>query len=238
MTVNGNISIKCIIPPTYDDDDSDDGDDVEMEEGGGNLDVELKITSKDVEANDIYAKEHLYIPHPTTLAKTDIVELLKGYDSRITNNATNIAANTTNIAANKTEIDNLKTTVANHTTAISNNTTNIQNNADEIEKLKKSVSDINGDIEGIDLTEINNTLQQIKQELKIARYGNYQHPVVLLAGKIRKYSYDKASNTYHFEGCKSELITDLTITTDGGTMFVTPTYAENTAPYINAIHVT
>ena len=27
MTVNGNISIKCIIPPSYEDDDSDDGDD-------------------------------------------------------------------------------------------------------------------------------------------------------------------------------------------------------------------
>lgn len=103
-----------------------------METGGGNLTVELKITSNEVEANDIYAKQHLYIPHPTTKAKTDIVELLKGYDTRITNNSTNIAANKTEIDALKNRVTtvegnvtNLTTTVNNHTTAINNNTTNI-----------------------------------------------------------------------------------------------------------------
>ena len=103
-----------------------------METGGGNLNVELKITSNEVEANDIYAKQHLYIPHPTTKAKTDIVELLKGYDTRITNNSNNIAANKTEIDALKNRVTtvegnvtNLTTTVNNHTTAITNNTTNI-----------------------------------------------------------------------------------------------------------------
>lgn len=245
MTINGNVSINCITPPSYEDDDSDDGEDEVSEEGGGNLDVELKITSKDVESKNIYATEHLYIPHPSTKAKTDIVELLKGYDSRITNNTTNIAANKTEIDALKgrvstaeTNITNLTTTVNNHTTAINNNTTNIQANADEIEKLKETVSDISGDIAGIDLAEITNTLKSMQNELKVLKYGNYQHPVVLLAGKIRKYSYASASNTFSFRGCKSELITNVGISVDGGTMSITPTYAENTTCYVNAIHVT
>lgn len=245
MVVNGNVTIQAIVPPTYEGGDDGDGEDEEVETGGGNLTVELKITSNEVEANDIYAKQHLYIPHPTTKAKTDIVELLKGYDTRITNNSTNIASNKTEIDALKgrvstaeTNITNLTSKVNNNTTAITNNTTNIQANADEIEKLKYQVSNISGDIEGIDLTEINNTLQSIMQELKICKYGNYQHPVVLLAGKIRKYSYASATGLFTFEGCKSELITDLAITADGGTLYVTPTFADNTSVYINAIHVT
>lgn len=203
MTVNGNISIKCIIPPSYEDDDSDDGEDEELEEGGGNLDVELKITSKDVEAKNIYATEHLYIPHPSTKAKTDIVELLKGYDTRITNN-----------------------------------TTNIQNNADEIDKLKKSVSEINGDLEGLDLSEITNTINEMQNQMEILRYGNYVNPVILLSGKIRKYSYSSASSSFTFDGQKSDRITNLEISADGGTLYVTPTFMDGMSIYISAIHVT
>lgn len=245
MIVNGNVTIQAIVPPTYDDEDGSDGDDIAEETGGGNLTVELKITSNEVEANDIYAKQHLYIPHPTTKAKTDIVELLKGYDTRITNNSTNIAANKTEIDALKgrvstaeTNITNLTSKVNSNTTAITNNTTNIQVNADEIEKLKNQVSNISGDIEGIDLTQITNTLKSMQEELKVLRYGNYQHPVVLLAGKIHKYSYANANGLFNFSGCKSELITDLAISADGGTLTITPTFADNTSVYINAIHVT
>lgn len=245
MVVNGNITIQAIVPPTYEEDDDSDGEDEEEETGGGNLTVELKITSNEVEANDIYAKQHLYIPHPTTKAKTDIVELLKGYDTRITNNSANIAANKTEIDALKgrvstaeTNITNLTSKVNNNTTAITNNTTNIQANADEIEKLKNQVSSISGDIEGIDLSEITNTLKSIQEELKVCKYGNYQHPVVLLAGKVRKYSYASATSLFTFEGCKSELITNLAISADGGTLSITPTFADNTSVYINAIHVT
>lgn len=245
MVVNGNVTIQAIVPPTYDDEDGSDGDDIAEETGGGNLTVELKITSNEVEANDIYAKQHLYIPHPTTKAKTDIVELLKGYDTRITNNTTNIAANKTEIDALKgrvstaeTNITNLTSKVNNNTTAITNNTTNIQANADEIEKLKNQVSNISGDIESIDLSEITNTLKSIQEELKVCKYGNYQHPVVLLAGKIHKYSYANANGLFNFSGCKSELITNLAISADGGTLTITPTFADNTSVYINAIHVT
>lgn len=245
MVVNGNVTIQTIVPPTYEGDDDGDGEDEEVETGGGNLTVQLKITSNEVEANDIYAKQHLYIPHPTTKAKTDIVELLKGYDTRITNNTTNIIANKTEIYALKgrvstaeTNITNLTSKVNNNTTAITNNTSNIQANAAEIEKLKQSVSEINGDIEGMDLSEITNTLKSMQNELKVLKYGNYQHPIVLLAGKIRKYSYASATNSFTFEGCKSELITNLTINVDGGILYVTPTFADNTTAYINAIHVT
>lgn len=240
MVVNGNINIQAIVPPSYEGEGEDDGDgeDVEVETGGGNLNVELKITANEVEANDINAKQHLYIPHPTTKVKTDIVELLKGYDSRITNNTTNIASNKGEIDALKGRVTTAETKITNLTTVVNNNTTNIQTNADEIQKLKDTVSDIGGDLAGIDLTEINNTLQSIKQELKIARYGNYQHPIILLSGKISKYSYANANGLYNFSGCKSELITSLSISTDGGTMYLTPTFADNTSVYINAIHVT
>lgn len=245
MIVNGNVDIKCITPPSYDADDSDDGEDEVYEEGGGNLNVELKVTSNEVESNEIYAKKTLYIPHPTTKAKTDIVELLKGYDTRISNNTTNISSNKTEIdnlkgkvSTNTTNISNLSTTVNNHTTAITNNTTNIQNNADEIEKLKDAIDGIGTDIGNIDLSEITTTLQSLQNEVKQLKYGSYNHPVVLIAGKICKYSYASSSNTFHFDGLKSDLITDLAISVDGGTMTLTPTYAANTNSFIQSIHVT
>ena len=238
MTVNGDINIKCITPPSYEDDDSDDGEDEDREEGGGNLNVELKVTANEVEANEIYAKKTLYIPHPSTKAKTDIVELLKGYDSRITNNKTEIDALKGRVTTAESNITNIDARVSSNTTNIANNTTNIQTNSDEIEKLKDSINSISTDLGNIDLSEINNTLQSLKQELKIARYGNYSHPVVLLSGKIRKYSYANTTSTYHFEGCKSELFTDVAISTDGGTMYVTPTKADNTSLNVCAIHVT
>ncbi len=244
MFVNGSIYLK---KADYSDEDGDDEDDkeaadkeymLEDDDEGGNIYADGKVKANEVEANDIYAKQHLYIPHPTTKVKTDIIELLKGYDTRISNNTTNIASNKTEIDALKGRVDTAETNITNLTTKVTNNTTNIQTNADEIEKLKKSVSDIGGDLAGIDLTTINNTLQSLQQELKVVKYGNYQHPIVLLSGKIKKYSYASASNTFTFDGCKSELITNLTISADGGTLSVTPTFADNTSVYINAIHVT
>lgn len=141
MVVNGNVTIKAIIPPSYDADD-DDGEDEYYEEGGGNLDVELKITAKEVEANNIYAKEHLYIPHPTTKAKTDIVELLKGYDSRISTNSTNIQTNKNNIQTNKDDITALKNRVSTAEGKISTNTTNITNLTTQVNNLERDVDGI------------------------------------------------------------------------------------------------
>ena len=146
MTVNGNISIKCIIPPSYEDDDSDDGEDEELEEGGGNLDVELKITANEVEAKDIYATRHLFINYPnhpehSASNKKCIGEILSGIESNVKANAdniktnqTNIKTNTDNIKANKDEIDKLKDRV-------STNEGKIQTNADEIKKLKSKTDE-------------------------------------------------------------------------------------------------
>lgn len=115
-TVNGNVVIKSIIPPTYEPDDEDsDGEDIEQEEGGGNLDVELDAT----------VGRHLYIsyPHPDHKGEKKCVsELIK-------TNADNIASLTTKVNTNTTNIANLTQTV-------NTNTTNISNNTTEISKLK------------------------------------------------------------------------------------------------------
>ncbi len=111
MTVNGNVTIKAIVPPTYEpDDEDDDGEDIEEETGGGSLDVEVDVT----------VGRHLFInyPHPDHQGEKKCVgELIK-------DNADAITA--------------LTTKVANNTTNITNNATNIQTNADEIAKLKSS----------------------------------------------------------------------------------------------------
>lgn len=116
MTVNGNVTIKAIVPPTYEpDDEGDDGENENEETGGGNLDVELDAT----------VGRHLYInyPHPDHKGEKKCVgELIKG-------NADNIASLTTKVNTNTTNIANLTQTV-------NTNTTNISNNADEISKLK------------------------------------------------------------------------------------------------------
>lgn len=118
QTVNGDVHIRAIIPPTYDPDDPDedvDGEDEEQEEGGGNLDVELDAT----------VGRHLFInyPHPDHQGEKKCVgELIK-------TNADNIASLTTKVNTNTTNIANLTQTV-------NNNTSNISNNADEISKLK------------------------------------------------------------------------------------------------------
>lgn len=243
LFVNGSIYLQGA---DYSDEDGDDDDKegvdkeymLEDDDEGGNIYADGKVKSNEVEANEIYAKKTLYIPHPTTKAKTDIVELLKGYDSRIISNKTEIDALKGRVTTAETNITNLQTTVNNHTTAITNNTTNIQANADEIDKLKDSIDSITTDLGNIDLSSLSTLIQQLQQDMKIVKYGNYQHPIVLLSGTISKYSYTSSTSLWHFSGCKSDLITDLAISVDGGTMYVTPTYADNTSVNINAIHVT
>lgn len=224
MTVNGNISIKCIIPPSYEDDDSDDGDDEVAEEGGGNLDVELKITSKDVEANNIYATEHLYIPHPTTKAKTDIVELLKGYDSRITTNTTNIASNKTEIDALKGRVDTAETNITNLTTTVNNNTTNIQKNADDIADLQDKVA--NGISEDY--------IKQIINQLAISRYGSYYNPIVLVSGRVKKFT---TGTSYYFTGHQSDKIGYISCSHTDGLMTLKFTPYNNAQVHISSVVV-
>ena len=227
MTVNGNISIKCIIPPSYEDDDSDDGEDEVTEEGGGNLDVELKITSKDVEANNIYATEHLYIPHPTTKAKTDIVELLKGYDSRITNNTTNIASNKTEIDALKDRVDTAETNITNLNTTVNNHTTNIQKNADDIADLQDKVA--NGVSEDY--------IKQLIEQLAISRNGSYSNPIILISGRFRRSSVS-GSNFYFFDGQNNNNMYVNTATAENGLLTIKLTSYNNAKIYISSVVVT
>lgn len=128
MTVNGNISIKCIIPPAYEDDDSDDGEDEELEEGGGNLEVELKITSNEIESKDIYATRHLFINYPNHPEhpednKKCVGEIIQTVEK--------------DIKTNKDKIDELEQRVDINADNIDLNEIAIKNNADEIEKLKR-----------------------------------------------------------------------------------------------------
>ena len=227
MTVNGNISIKCIIPPSYEDDDSDDGDDEELEEGGGNLDVELKITSKEVESGNIYATKHLYIPHPTTKAKTDIVELLKGYDSRISTNTTNIASNKTDIDALKGRVDTAETNIANLNTTVNNHTTNIQKNTDDIADLKDKVA--NGISEDY--------IKQIVEQLAISRNGSYSNPIILISGRFRRSSVS-GSNYYFFEGQSNNNMSVNTATAENGLLTIKLTPYNNAKIYVTSVVVT
>ena len=120
MTVNGNISIKCIIPPTYEDDDSDDGEDEELEEGGGNLDVELKITSKEIESSVIYGKS-LYMDYPKSGdKKQNVADLIKANADQISINEANIEFNEIAIKNNADDIVELKKKTAETAQAVSN----------------------------------------------------------------------------------------------------------------------
>lgn len=111
MVVNGNITIKVIEPPTYDDEEDDaDGEDEEEETGGGNLNVEgstiinenlevkKKITANEAEIKNCYVTETPYINYPKENGKkTDIRDLFKDHETKITSNTTAINNNTTEI---------------------------------------------------------------------------------------------------------------------------------------------
>lgn len=221
MTVNGNVTIKSIVPPTYDpDEEGEDGEEIDEETGGGNLDVELTITSNKVEANEIFAKQHLYInyPHPTG-SKQCVNDLIK-------NNADNISSNTT-------KINNLTTTVNNHTsqinnlnTSVSNNTTNISNNTTEINNLKDRLD------AGVGITE-----DRVNEILNNWKYGAYSRPVILLTGKLRKSSVT-SSTTWFFDGIRLDSITNISMSYTGGLMTVSFDAADNFYNWIYSVHAT
>lgn len=149
MIVNGDITIQAINYEWDDEEDDEDGEDVEYDEGGGNLNVELLTTTKDLEVNnDAYIHQHLYINYPSHQEHSDdnkkcIGEILESVEKNIKKNADDIATNKTNIASNLSEINKLKTRVTNNEKAIETNATNIdlneiaiKNNNDEIIDLK------------------------------------------------------------------------------------------------------
>lgn len=124
MLVQGNSYIVDFDSTGYDDIQESDNSAIEVEDNGdvdmfekyrhifgdigGNLYVKNKIlVDGSIETPEIYASKTLYIPHPTTKVKTDIVELLKGYDTRITTNANNITNLTTRVGGAETNITNI-----------------------------------------------------------------------------------------------------------------------------------
>ena len=223
MTVNGNVHIKVIIPPTYDPDETDeneDGEDVEVETGGGNLNVELTITSDKTESNEVYAKNHLYVnyPHPNG-TKQCVVDLIK-------NNADKIAANTTNITNLTATVNNHTTQINNLTTTVNNNTTNITNNTTEIENIKSTLEG------GTGITE-----ERVKEILNNWKYGDYNRPVILANGKIRK-SALTTSTEWFYEGQKLDSISKITLSHKDGLMTMTYTDATNFTNWVYAVHAT
>lgn len=221
MTVNGNVTIKSIVPPTYDpDEEGEDGEEIDEETGGGNLEVQLTITSNKVEANEVFAKNHLYInyPHPTG-SKQCVNDLIK--------------TNFDNISSNTTKINNLTATVNNHTTqinnlntSVSNNTTNISNNTTEINNLKDRLD------AGVGITE-----ERVNEILNNWKYGNYGRPVILATGKIRKSSVT-SSTTWFFDGIRLDSITNISMSYTGGLMTVSFDAANNFTNYIYSVHAT
>lgn len=221
MTVNGNVSIKAIVPPTYDpDEEGGDGEDIEEETGGGNLDVELTITSNKIEANEVFAKQHLYInyPHPNG-AKQCVNDLIK--------------SNADNISSNTTKINNLTATVNNHTTqinnlntSVSNNATNISNNTTEINKLKDRLD------AGVGITE-----DRVNEILNIWKYGNYGRPVILATGKIRKSSIS-GSKYWFWDGTTLDSMYSIQLNWDGGLMTFSFENSNNFTNYIYSVHAT
>lgn len=220
MIVNGNVSINAIVPPTYDPDNEDgDGEDIEEETGGGNLNVELTITSDKTESNEVYAKNHLYVnyPHPNG-AKQCVVDLIK-------NNADKIAANTTNI-------NNLTATVNNHTTQINNLTTTVNNHTTVINEHTEEINNLKEQVDALSSTD---GLDAILNRLK---YGDWENPVCIMAGKIYKTSYGTTTGRWMFSGNKKDCFSFNDITTEKGLMKIEIQPNDGWNIYFDAIHVT
>lgn len=221
MTVNGNVTIKSIVPPTYDpDEEGEDGEEIDEETGGGNLEVELTITSNKIEANEVFAKNHLYInyPHPTG-SKQCVNDLIK-------NNADNISSNTTKINNLTATVNNHTTQINNLNTSVSNNTTNISNNTTEINNLKDRLD------AGVGITE-----DRVNEILNNWKYGAYSRPVILLTGKLRKSSVT-SSTTWFFDGIRLDSITNISMSYTGGLMTVSFDAADNFYNWIYSVHAT
>lgn len=217
-TVNGNVIIKTIIPPTYDPDDEDsDGENEEEETGGGNLDVELDAT----------VGRHLYInyPHPNHQGEKKCVgELIKTNADAISSLNVKVENNTTNIANLTTKVNTNTTNIANLTQTVNNNTTNISNNADEISKLKAG-----------SLTE-EDVLKLIRNN-QPSKLGAYDQPVVLMSGRLRRVTY-YTDKWYDGEMIKLPQIGSVTNSINGGLMTLNFAPIDGYRIHIYGIHCT
>lgn len=145
----------------------------------GNLYVEKKLrVDGDIASPEIYGKT-TYIDYPElNNKKTDIKDLFKDFDGRITSNTTEINNLKTRVTQCEIDIDNLESkviTIEGNITTINNNITNINN---EITEIKNSL----GDVEGSAITE-EQVRNIIKEMLPTARENQ---PVILYSGIISR----------------------------------------------------
>lgn len=218
MIVSGDITVKaCEI---YEDDENHDPD-AEFEdydEGGGNLTVEAKTTTKELEVlENAYIQKHLYINHTHDQHSGEKVCLVG-----------EVEKNTKDIASNLAEITTLKTKV-------STNETNIKNNADDIAELKTKTS-----TNETNITNINNVLlteseivELIKKHVNLN--GDQTHPIVMISGYIKK---DEAYNGYIFYGFKHESISAINCSCTKGLMTLTLVIKDGFSANIGGVNVT
>lgn len=187
---------------------------------GGSLYVENNVKAKGVEANEVFAKNHLYInyPHPTG-SKQCVVDLIKSNADNISSNTTKINNLTTTVNSHTTQINNLNTSV-------SNNATNISNNTTEINKLKDRLDAGDG------ITE-----ERVNEILNNWKYGNYGRPVILATGKIRKSSIS-GSKYWFWDGTTLDSMYSIQLNWDGGLMTFSFENSNNFTNYIYSVHAT
>ena len=158
MTVNGNVTIKAIVPPSYvggGDDDDGDGEVIEEETGGGNLDVAMNIhAGKEVSSESVKASKNVTSPEvygkkvflDRNNIKTNVLDLINDHEARINQN--------------KTDITNLKGRVSSAESRISQNETDIAALRGRVSSAESDISTINNNI-----TTINSDIVDIKTRL-------------------------------------------------------------------------
>lgn len=205
MVVNGNVSIKVIVPPQYDpdegdpEDDDEDGEDIEEETGGGNLDVELKITAKQAEFKEAKYASDYNLPatdNSTKFASTEWVK--KAHKTLTIKDSKNNELGKFNNSEDKTitvknyddEISSLNSRVSTaetNITNISNHQTDqdvmINANVAEILDLKKRTGTNEGDITNIYqmIEDINKDIETVTGEVptKVSQLENDAHYITL-----------------------------------------------------------
>ena len=205
MAINGNVTIKAIVPPTYEDDGDTDGEDIEEETGGGNLDVEVNIhagkevssesvkASKDVTSPEVYGKK-VFLDRNNI--KTNVLDLINDHESRITQNKTNIAALSGRVSSAESRITKNETDIA----ALSGRVSTAESN---ITTINNNITTINGDIDDIKTRldglggggsaggEGGLTESQVNDMIYKAVHYPIATPVVLVTGEIHSINNDK-----------------------------------------------
>lgn len=145
---------------------------------------------------------------------------------------------------------NIVSYVKHRDTSINNNTNKLTNHETRITALEnRPVCDCSARIgaveddlaqlrEDISTGVISDDLTTIQNEINKLKYGTYYDPVILLSGKISKYSYASATSSYHYTGAYKDKIQNISVTTDGGTMRVEVNCKEGSSIYIQSVHVT